>query len=389
MKILIVHNKYGSFSGEEAVIDKLSSNFLAKGESVMFYTKSSEGRYSKLCWKVLAFFTGLYSFSSNVSLQKLINDFRPDVVNIHNLYPFISPSILKVCKKNGIPVIMTVHNFRLICPTGLFMRNNMPCEYCLDEGNEWGCIKYNCEKTFFKSFAYALRNMFARKRRMYIDNVDCFACITNFQRRKLIQAGYDAKKIVVIPNFVDVVSDPDFCLGSYIAYSGRLSQEKGVDLILEVAKRHPEIPFKFAGDLLNNDFLLKTHVPSNCEFVGYLSGDKLSNFYKNALFFVMGSKCYEGFSMAILEAAKYGKCMIAPNHGSFTEVIGSGDKGIGLLFEPLNVDDLERKICHLLNDKGYLLELNHRAFEKVKEEYSSKIVMKKWSVILDHLANNE
>lgn len=87
---------------------------------------------------------------------------KPDIINVHNLYPFISPAALFECKKANIPVVTTVHNFRLICPTGLFMRNGKPCEQCLDRKNEWSCIKYNCEHSIFKSIGYTLRNVYAR-----------------------------------------------------------------------------------------------------------------------------------------------------------------------------------------------------------------------------------
>ena len=97
---------------------------------------------------------------------------KPDIINVHNLYPFISPAALIECKKAGIPVVMTVHNFRLICPTGLFMRNGKPCEQCLDRKNEWSCIKYNCEHSIFKSIGYTLRKVYARWTKPYQKNED-------------------------------------------------------------------------------------------------------------------------------------------------------------------------------------------------------------------------
>lgn len=110
---------------------------------------------------------------------------KPDVVNVHNLYPFISPAALKECHKAGVPVVMTVHNFRLICPTGLFMRDGSPCELCLQRGNEWGCVRYNCEHSMMKSVGYAARNAVARLTGAYRRNVTRFACITDFQRRQI------------------------------------------------------------------------------------------------------------------------------------------------------------------------------------------------------------
>ena len=105
----------------------------------------------------------------------------------------------------NVPVVMTVHNFRLICPTGLFMRNGMPCEICLQKGNEWSCTRYNCEKSLLKSVGYTLRNVYARWTGAYKNNVDAFACITDFQRRKLIEAGYagNPKAFGLLRDFYD------------------------------------------------------------------------------------------------------------------------------------------------------------------------------------------
>ena len=313
-------------------------------------------------------------------MRQALEKEKPDVVNVHNLYPFISPAALFECRKAGVPVVMTVHNFRLICPTGLFMRDGKPCETCLQRGNEWSCIRYNCEHSILKSAGYALRNAYARQTGAYKKCVSAFACITEFQRRKLIEAGFDAKKIVVIPNFLDNSKTPAFTKGTYVAYCGRLSAEKGIDLIIDVARKHPEIMFKFAGEA--RDSRISSNIPSNCELLGYLSGDALKDFYHDAAFFVMASKWYEGFPMSILEAAQYGKCVIAPDHGGFTEIIGKGDDAIGILFRPGDFSDLEQKIVQLYNDRQLTTQLGQKAFQKLTQEYSYEVIYSKWLKLL-------
>lgn len=248
MKILLVHNSYAKYSGEEAVVDKMAVMLRSNGHEVCFYRSTTEGRRESLFGKIKGFIAGMYSYSRVKGMREILKREKPDIINVHNLYPFISPAALFECKKAGVPVVMTVHNFRLICPTGLFMRDNKPCEVCLQKGNEWSCIRYNCEHSILKSVGYTLRNVYARWTGAYKKNVDVFACITDFQRRKLIEAGYDANKVTVIPNFIETPLKCIFTQGTYVAFCGRLSKEKGVDLILEVARRHPEIPFKFAGE---------------------------------------------------------------------------------------------------------------------------------------------
>lgn len=379
MKVLIVHNDYGKYSGEEAVVDKMAAMLRGHGHEVAFYRLTSAGSRETVLGRAHGFIAGIYSPSGVNGMREALRRERPDVVNVHNLYPFISPAALRECRRAGVPVVMTVHNFRLICPTGLFMRDGRPCELCLERGNEWGCVRYNCEHSMLKSIGYALRNATARITGAYRRNVSAFACITDFQRKKLIQAGYDANKITVIPNFLDSKEEIS-PIGNYVAYCGRLSEEKGIDMILEVARRHPEIEFKFAGELRDNK--LTDNIPRNCKLLGYKSGNDLKNFYKEAAFFVMASRWYEGFPMAILEAAQYGKPTIGPDHGGFSEIIGRGDIAIGRLFRPGDIDDMEQQVVALWNNNQETAELGRKAFEKLHREYSSEVVYRQWERLL-------
>lgn len=380
MKVLLVHNNYGKYSGEEAVVDKMATMLLGRGHEVAQLRMSTEGLRESTIGKVKGFVAGIYSPSGVKAMRRALKQEKPVVVNVHNLYPFISPAALRECKRFGVPVIMTVHNFRLICPTGLFMRDGGPCEYCLERGNEWGCVKFNCENSILKSVGYAARNAVARLKRHYIDCVDKFACITDFQRRKLIEAGFPAEKVTVIPNSMDADVAVEPKKGDYLAFSGRLSREKGVDLIIEVARRNPDIPFKLAGAIRDKELI--EGLPNNVELMGYLSGDELKQFYDNARFFIMASRCYEGFAMAILEGAAYSKPMIAPDHGGFTEIIGKGEDAIGMLFEPGNSDALDMCVNKLWNDKNLTLELGQKANSKLISQYSTEVIAQKWNELI-------
>lgn len=384
MKVLLVHNDYGKYSGEEAVVDRMAAMLSAHGHDVAQLRMTSAGSRESLAGKIRGFAAGIYSPSGVRAMREALRREKPDVVNVHNLYPFISPAALKECRKAGVPVVMTVHNFRLICPTGLFMRDGGPCELCLQRGNEWGCVRYNCERSMMKSVGYAVRNAVARLTGAYRRNVTRFACITDFQRRKLIAAGFDADKISVIPNAVDLGAGGEYIQGGYVAYCGRLSYEKGYDRLIEVARRHPEIEFRFAGaQRLPDDQPL----PDNVRLLGYVSGEQLEEFYRDCRFVVMPSRCYEGFPMAILEAAQYSKPTVGPDHGGFTEIIGRGDEAIGRLFEPSSVDDLERQIVELWNspDQVRVLGLNARA--KLQRQYSSEVIYNQWEKLLSTIKN--
>lgn len=376
MKILLVHNDYGKYSGEEAVVDKMAVMLSGMGYDVAQLRMTTEGARETLRGKIHGFLAGMYCPSGVKAMRDAIKRENPDVINVHNLFPFISPAALRECKKAGVPVVMTVHNFRLICPTGLFMRDNQPCELCLKKGNELGCVRYNCEHSLLKSIGYAARNALARLHRHYFECVDRFACITDFQRHKLIEAGYPKEKIVVIPNSIDVPDIANESKGSYVAFSGRISREKGVDLIIEVARRHPEIPFRLAGAVRDKE--LVDNLPDNVKLMGHLRGEDFERFNRESLFFVMASRCYEGFPMAILEAARYGKPMIAPDHGGFTEIIGKGEHEIGKLFLPNDLDSLDEMLTSMWHDPQKTMDLGLKANAKLKNEYSSIVISHKW-----------
>lgn len=383
MKVLIVHNDYGKYSGEEAVVDKMVAMLPTIGYEVAQLRMTTADARESLMGKIRGFVSGIYCPGGVKAMREAIRRESPDVVNVHNLYPFISPAALRECRKAGIPVVMTVHNFRIMCPTGLFMRDNSPCEVCLERGDEWACVKYNCEHSRLKSIGYAVRNAVARTGRYYRDYVDMFACITDFQRRKLIQAGFSPEKIVVIPNSMDVPPLTVCEAGNYVAYSGRISREKGVDMIIEAARQHPDIPFKLAGAVRDTD--LVADLPSNVELAGYLSGEKLRDFYANARFFVMASRWYEGFPMTILEAARFAKPMVAPDHGGFTEIIGRGEDAIGILVSPGNSISLSNAVYELWSSFSMIQQLGWKAYDKLKHTYSIDVVSAQWSKLLDKI----
>lgn len=387
MKILIVHNNYGRYSGEEAVVDKTAEMLRRMGHEVTFFRMTSEGLRDTLAGNIRGFFCGMYSRQGVKGMREALLREKPDVVNVHNLYPFISPSALFECRKQGVPVVMTVHNFRLMCPTGLFMRDGLPCELCLQRGNEWSCLRHNCEQSAFRTMGFAARNAVARLTGAYRKCVTHFACITEFQKCKLIEAGFDAERISVIPNSIELPPDrPDSSAprndGAYVAYLGRISHEKGYDLLCEVARRHPEIAFRFAGELREDVTI--PELP-NLKLMGYLNGEALEQFLEGCRFLVLPSRCYEGFPMSILEAALYGKPSIGPDHGGFTEIIGKGEEAIGYLFEPGNVDDLERQVTTLWNAPDRCHELGGKAYAKLQSHYSIEVTQRQWTALLQEL----
>ena len=389
MKILIVHNDYGKYSGEEAVVDRMIADGRRSGYEIETLRRTSKFSRDNLIGQIRGFFSGIFSFSGRRMMREALRTFRPDIVHIHNLYPFISPAVLFLCKRQGFPVVMTVHNYRLLCPTGLFLRNGKPCEECLSQKKEWNCIRHNCENNRFRSLGYALRNMVARRTRAYLDCVDYFCCLTEFQRQKLIANGYNRDKIWVFPNYVEKVNPApcDKSRGLFVGYVGRLSKEKGYDMLMGVAQRHPEIEFRMAGALRDER---ATTVPDNVILEGLLSPAQLSRFYQEASFIVIPSRCYEGFPVVLLEASSHGRCCIAPNHGAFPDLMTSKSNGqvCGRLFRSLDVDDMEQKIVELWNNPALAKQLGKDAEANYHDRFEKKKLNIAWDKFLRQVAAN-
>ncbi|NMH87637.1 glycosyltransferase family 4 protein [Flavivirga algicola] len=371
MKVLIIHNKYGKYSGEEAVVDAQINLLESKGHQVFTYFRSSEELEGMPNGKINAFFSAFYNSKVIKEIKNLINVEKPDLVHIHNLYPIISPAILPEIKKMGIPIAMTIHNYRLLCPNGLFFTNENICEKCTGFGKELNCIINNCEGSVFKSTGYAFRNMWARTKKYYIDHVDAYLCLTDFQKNKLIANRFDEKKCFVIPNmYNNSVADIryNFNERNYVAFAGRISPEKGIPILLETAKNLPHINFQIAGHM-REGYEKMLRIPDNVTLRGMLNADEMKVFYSKARLYLHTSICYEGFPMVFPEAMAFRLPIIAPKMAGYPEIAEAGFNG--LLFEPKSADDLAKVILSVWEDEKKLRFLGNNGFKKMKKKYSA------------------
>jgi glycosyltransferase involved in cell wall biosynthesis len=381
MKILIVHNAYGRISGEEIVIDDLVQLLAARGLVIRRFSRSSTEIETTRLGKIPAFFSGIHNPFSRKAFGRFLRQERPDVVHIHNLYPLISPSILPECTAQGIPVVMTVHNFRLACPNGLLVSHGEVCHRCLG-GREYWCILRNCEKDIFKSTGYALRTAAARILRRYYNHVDYFLCLSAFQRDLLIKEGLPSDRSTVFPNPMDLPGvEPGGWRGSdYVAYVGRISPEKDIPTLIEAARGLGDVPFKFAGSYHRMSEVTKQK-PNNCEFLGQLDAEALAQFYCDARMVVFATRCYEGFPTVLLEAMSHGLPVVCSRIGGLPEIVD--DRKTGLLYEPGNVAELTEKILMLWQDPALCRRLGDVGRRKVREEYAADRLLDRLLVIYE------
>lgn len=377
MRILLIHNKYGKFSGEESVLEAQKILLEEQGNTVQLYSRSSEeliGFWSK----VNAFLSGFNNFRSVSEIKQLIFFFRPEIVHIHNLYPLISPSVLRIIHRLHIPIVMAVHNYRLVCPNGLFFTHGEICERCAG-GKEWNCIIKNCEGSIAKSVGYALRNFYARKRGLYSSNVSRFVCLTEFQKEKLFENGFSEEKMSVIPAFLNVIPIGELARSpkKYIAFSGRVNQQKGFDLIisamelLEIRNVSTNILPLLAAGQIDQNFSKQFEIPKNIQLQGMLPKEQMNEFYRKANFLVFASRSYEGAPMVFFEAMQHRLPVIAPRLGAYPEMIENGFNG--LLFNPGDPEDLADKIKILSSNQDLCRRLGENGYRKLAEKYSPEI----------------
>lgn len=378
MKFLIIHNRYSRTGGEESVVAFQKQLLLSHGHQVTLYERSyAEIRQWRL-GRVASFFSALYNRRSVREISQILDRESFDAAIVHNLFPVISPAILPILRKRGIKVLMSLHNYRLICPTGLCFTSNRICEKCgAGSLREFNCTVNRCEGSLAGSFAYSVRSYVARIRGSYIKNVDYFLALSEFQKQKLIQYGYPASKIKILSNALDLSTMPISKVGhreDFIGFVGRLSPEKGVDLLLEVARRLPNLRFRIAGELAERCSI--DNLPQNVELLGLLNRDQLADFYSSARAILTTSRCWEGFSLTTLEAMYYNTTVVVPRWAAFPEMVADGV--CGMLYEPCSADSIiealenlrdfdtlpHQRVAQHYNAENYYLVMKRESEEK-------------------------
>jgi glycosyltransferase involved in cell wall biosynthesis len=386
MKILQIHNHYGGFSGESSVLAVHKELLEKHGHTVKVYSRSSEELYKMPLGSVKAFFWAFYNRKSIDDLKTILDSFDPDIVHIHNLFPIISPAILPFIKGRGKKIVMTVHNYRLVCPNGLFFNDRGICEKCAG-GREWQCALNNCESSMPKSVGYFLRNAWARMQGYYSENVDAFLCLTDFQRKKLVDNGFPADRCHIYPNFDDLSADyhnllktPDKRKG--ILFIGRLNRQKGADFFVQAAGKCPDIPVFMAGHPDPSCVDVKS-LPPNVRWLGAIDEAEKYRILSEVRCLAFTSRSYEGFPMVFLEAMKMGLPVIAPNLAGYPEIIREGING--RLFKPGDVDGLARVMRSLHDNLGDIELFGNNGRRILQEEYSVDVWYKGYMELLSIL----
>jgi len=334
MKILQVHNVTRFRGGGDRVFELTVAGLRAREDvEVITFVKDSAELAVGLRGKVGAALNGVRAPRAVLrEFEAVVERDRPDVVHVHELYPYITPWALVACSERGIPVVMSCHEFRLTCPVGTHLRDGVGCRLCLDGPSSWPCATHNCRGRRSESLAFALRHGKARKTEVFKKHVGCFLAASDFMRRHLEAAGFGPVRHVPFPIVIhegessDGESKGGFeegVDGEYAAFVGRFVPEKGIHTLLEAA-RVTGIPVKLAGRVGD----LPLDLPPNAACVGELRGADLAAFYRGARFLVVPSEWDEPYGLVAGEAQLHGRPVIATRVGGLQELVSEGETGL-------------------------------------------------------------
>jgi glycosyltransferase involved in cell wall biosynthesis len=310
-----------------------------------------------------------------------------DIVHAHNIYGGLTTSILDIAQKKGVPVVMTLHDYKLICPSYLMLNRGSVCEDCRNR-RFIHCLLKTCHKeSLTASGVYCIESYLNKWLHKY-DTIRYFICPSMFSLSKHAEHGIPQDRLLHIRNFVNFAKyKPQYDNGRYVLFVGRLSKEKGI-LTLLAAVEHLDVPVRIVGDgplkAEYEGFAAKCKM-DHVTFEGYKSGDDLKQLYENAAFLVMPSEWYENAPMTILEAYAYGKPVVGSRIGGIPEMIDHGRTG--MLFVMGDAGRLAECIDKLWSDKSLRRQMGYAAREKVEREFCSEVHYERLMEVYRNLMN--
>ncbi|MCA1978452.1 MAG: glycosyltransferase family 4 protein [Thiobacillus sp.] len=371
LRILVAHNAYQHRGGEDTVVESETALLRAHGHVVETFARSND-EVAGMSALALAQQT-LWSGRTSRELGIVIRDFKPDVIHAHNTFPLISPSLYWAAARAGVPVVQTLHNFRLMCLNALFLREGRVCEDCMGR-QPWRGVARACYRGSRPASA-VLAGMLTLHRALgtYRHKVGRYIALNEFCRGKFIEGGLPAERVVVKPNFVDwpeTRPHPNPLPGGEgerfgLLFVGRLSVEKGVATLAEAMRALPDARLRVAGD--GPQAAVLDGLPGVAR-LGSQPGDAVRREMSRARALVVPSIWYENFPRTIVEAFASGLPVIASRIGALAEIVTDGHTG--LLFEAGNARDLADKLAWALAHPGEMAAMGRNARAQYEAAFS-------------------
>ncbi len=322
MKILSVHNSYQTPGGEDQVFAEEADLLRSQGHQVVLYHTSNEQVKGKNPLVLLG--NTIWNKRVHHELRALMQRERPDVVHVHNTFPLISPAVYYAANEAAIPVVQTLHNFRMLCPAGTLFRDGHVCEECVGKRVPWPGVVHGCYRNSRLATA-AGGAMLATHNYMktWSKGVSAYIALSNFARDKFIQAGFPAEKILVKPNFLKTDPGVGDGSGNYALFVGRLTPEKGINTLLEAWREiGTKLPLQIAGDgPMASEVERASREIEGVTWLKWLPRENVLETMKNASVLIVASTWLEPFGLILAEAFAVGLPVIASNVGSLSTMV--------------------------------------------------------------------
>lgn len=387
MRVAIFHNRYRQRGGEDTAVD-FEVELLRKAQhEVHLVTVDNREEIAGALGAARAGLRARWNPATVERVNALLDRTAVDVAHVHNFFPSFTPALHVALKRRGVPVVQTLHNYRLLCANGMLLREGAPCEQCVTRG-PWNAVLHGCYRgSRLATAAWADSTSYHRRLGTWRDCVDLFAVPSDFARRKLLAAGLPAARVRVVPY---PVVDPGVAPpgGEGAVYVGRLSAEKGVDLLLDAWRDQGGAPLTIVGDGPDAARLRARGASiAGVHFTGALPHDRALVEMARAAFVVVPSRWYEIFPFAVLEAMGRGRAVVASHPTALSEMVDHGTTG--LLFERGSVADLSRTCAALLADTHLCAALGAAARECFELRLGAEAGLERLERLLGAVASEE
>ena len=372
MKVLHAANYHRQTWGSDRAWDETIALSRRSGLEVALFARDSRALPEGLQGKAIAFFSGVYAPEAVADFRRRLRAFRPDVVHTHELFPLISPWILRVAAQEGVPIVHTCYDYRLTCPIATHFTANRVCRDCAG-GGEWRAVTQNCRNNLAESAAFALRSATARAFKLFRP-VGQFIVLTEHGRDWLVnEVGVAEDRITIQPCVVPMPSGPPAAppTRDYIGFAGRFTFEKGAHLAIEAARR-AGLPLRLAGnaeahpDIRAGDDIACVLTPERAD---------LEEFYRNARLIVVPSLFEETFSLVSAEAMSHGTPVLAARIGALPYTVRNGETGE--IFPAGDVAALATAMQRLWNDPALCETYGAAGRRRVETQFSEAMHMQR------------
>ncbi|MDN4082578.1 glycosyl transferase [Paenibacillus polymyxa] len=378
-KVLIIHNFYQQSGGEDKVVEQESAMLRSRGiETEHYYVHNDSIQSKGLANMAKLAVEAAWSFPEFKRIKELLLRVKPDVVHVHNFFPVISPSVYHACERLGVPVVQTLHNYRLICPAATFMRGNEVCEKCL-HGTLLHSIRHGCYRgSQLQTIPVAAMIKFNELIGTWQHKVSRYIALTEFARDKFAESGIPLDRIAVKPNFihhqtVKAKYDPN---DRYLLFVGRISAEKGVRNLLQAWSQLEDrggLRLVIIGDGPQKAELAAAYSQEDIQFLGKQDGDTVLDCMSRAMYVMVPSIWYEGFPMTIVESYSVGTPVLCSRIGALEEVVEDGVTGFH--FQHDDLENIKTVIRRAVAYENYAA-MRQKVAENYAAHYTEEVNVK-------------